>query len=160
MLERAFVEGIASQRLRRLAAYWAERGGGRLPRRADIDPVDFAWLLGQVFLLDVIREQALDFRFRLFGSEMARVYGRDLTGRRLSELEDREFTAALRPDYASVASSGRPLLRRGRLEWSQRDHIGYERLLLPLSGDGVTVDMILGATVYDLPDPKRVRHGS
>ncbi|SME97578.1 PAS domain-containing protein [Tistlia consotensis] len=160
MLDAEFLESIASPVLRRFALYWAERGGSGLPRRADIDPADFVWLLGQVFLIDVIREPELDFRFRLFGSEMARVYGRDLTGSRLSELDDQDYTAALRPDYASVVATGRPLLRRGRLEWLDRSHIGYERLLLPLSADGRLIDVILGATVYDLPDLRRVGRSS
>ena len=154
MLEQDFVEAIRSPALRRLAGYWQQRHRprGGLPGRSDIDPSDFVWLLGRVFLIEVLQERPeLDFRFRLFGSQMAQVYGRDLTGRRLSEIDDREFSAALRPDYMAVVETGLPSHRRGRLEWSGRGHIGYERILLPLAGDGERVDMLLGASIYDLP---------
>jgi hypothetical protein len=154
----AFLSSIASPALVGLAQYWEARARARpdggLPGRADIDPLDFQGLLGQVFLLDVVGRPARDFRFRLFGTEMVQVYGQDLTGRLLSELDDRDYAAALRPDYVTTATSGLPSVRRGRLEWAKRDHISYERLLLPLAEDGRQVDMLLGATLYERPVPR------
>jgi hypothetical protein len=42
-------------RLRRLYAYWQEKCGDRLfPDRADIDPVDFPYILGLVTIVDIV----------------------------------------------------------------------------------------------------------
>lgn len=151
MLDADLLEAIEAPALKALALYWAGRAPGRLPARADIDPAAFVPLLGNVFLIDVLHAPALDFRFRLFGTAMVEVYKRDLTGRLLSETAE-AFDSALRPDYVKVTEEAHPLLRRGQLEWPGRGHIGYERLILPLAADGCRVDMLLGATLYDLPD--------
>jgi len=48
---------IPSDLLQRMLAYWQSKCGGHaMPARADIDPVEFPWGLGNVSLLDVERD--------------------------------------------------------------------------------------------------------
>src|SRR3546814_4653792 len=50
----ALPEGIEDSRLQRLAAYWDScRAGRAMPARADIDPLDMGYLLGNLALVEV-----------------------------------------------------------------------------------------------------------
>jgi hypothetical protein len=132
----------------RLARHCAAMAGERnMPQRRSLDPQEVVWLLGRIFLLDVL-EGGADYRYRLFGSAMAMVYGEDLTGRRLSELGRDGFESAMRADYDAVVATRAPLFRRGDLLWPGKEYVGVERLLVPLSDDDRTVSMILGAACY------------
>jgi len=75
---------IVSPRLRRLYEYWDEKHGGRaMPSRADIDPVDMAFALGNVIPAEVLPETSPRFRIRLHGTARA-----SLRPERLAELPD------------------------------------------------------------------------
>lgn len=140
-------EAIQNPLLRDLYAHWeARRGGRRYPSRADFDPVELRALLGNIILIDVLREP-LRFRFRLHGTRLAERVGYDLTGRMLDDLPDPEFREVARASFTAVAESGEPLIaRRNRRLDSQR--LRYETVMLPLSNDGRTVDMLLVALLY------------
>src|SRR3546814_6166834 len=60
-------------RLQRLLGYWqAHRHGDALPGRDDIDPLEMAWILGDLSLVEVHRGAGgLRYRFRLIGSRVA-----------------------------------------------------------------------------------------
>lgn len=131
-------EGI----LTRLYAYWRSKGGeGRLPGRADIDPMDFPWALGRVCLLEVSQDP-LVFRYRLDGSLIAEHRRRDMTGRTTDELCSLALANVLRAQYGRVAKSGEP----NHFEvHCARDMASatISMLALPLSSDGALVDMLL-----------------
>ncbi|MEN8197897.1 MAG: PAS domain-containing protein, partial [Pseudomonadota bacterium] len=69
-------------RVQRFHAYWrAKCSDGRLPGRADIDPLDIPDLLPGIVLMDVAREKKrLRFRVRLAGTMVCNVHRRDITG--------------------------------------------------------------------------------
>ncbi len=129
-------------------AYWRARAGAKpIPARGDIDPIiDLGHIVQHLFLVDVERDP-LRFRFRLVGTEVADHVGKDMTGKYLDQLVEFDAQyARVKPDYettverrAATVSPVRFLTKDGRR------HINYERLLLPLSDDGRTVNMILGA---------------
>ena len=93
-IRRPAAEDIRDTRLRRLYDYWLEKKGQRhLPSRRDIDPVEFAYVLGHVILVEVLREP-LRFRVRVHGTEMVAKAGYDLTGKFLDDhpiAEDRRY---------------------------------------------------------------------
>src|SRR5260221_12473198 len=73
--------GLSDAALDRLYAYLeAKRGTREFAARRDIDPLDFAYALGNVILLDVLY-QPLRFRFRLVGSVISGRVGYDMTGK-------------------------------------------------------------------------------
>jgi len=70
-----------------LHRYWLNRRGERaIPRRSDIDPLDRELRphLGYIVLTDVVEPER--FRFRLVGSTLTKIVGRDSTGKYLDEV--------------------------------------------------------------------------
>jgi PAS domain-containing protein len=99
---------IREARLRRLYAYWRERKGDRrMPARRDIDPIDFAYLLGNIMLVDVIRDP-LRFRVRLHGTALVRLSAYELTGKLLDELPDTAYRAYAIERCRGLVESGEP----------------------------------------------------
>ena len=127
-----------------LFGYWASlRRGTRLPARLQIDPRDIKRLLPTVSLIDVAREP-LDFRMRLAGTALYGVYGREITGKRLSEIYNTAAADYWRAELGKVARDGRPAAGVHNLAWRGAAHLSILWLRLPLAANGRDVDMILG----------------
>jgi hypothetical protein len=132
-----------------LLAYWREKCAGRaMPARADIDPTDRALRphLGYIVLTDVLRPP-VRFRFRLIGSELTRLVGRDSTGRYMDELYAPEDYTNATEAYSWVVRHRAPLRILGDLRHANRDWLKMESLDLPISNDQAEVDMILTRSV-------------
>ncbi len=140
---------LQSPALKSLLAYWQARcpGAGRLPARADIDPVDFPALLPTVFLVDVQLAPRV-YRYRLVGTEIAEAYGRDFTGKRLDEVFSDIFRKATTVVFDQVVDHRAPVRTFGTLAWRETQQLGFEAIQMPLAADHATVDMILGAMAY------------
>jgi hypothetical protein len=137
----AQADGIADPRLRGLFDYWTtRRAPPALPARADFDVLDLKPWLGNLMLVDVI-EGGREFRYRLYGSTLAHYYGKDMTGRTTDEVraEAREW---VREEYRAVVAERRPMIVRRDREVRHRI-ASVSKLVLPLAGDGITVDMLL-----------------
>jgi hypothetical protein len=133
--------------LHRLYDYWRARcKDGRLPGRAVIDPVDLPFVLGDLLLVDVLRDP-LRFRYRLIGTNVVQPPQMDMNRRFVDEHPDAEFRRQALSVYTQVATSGRPLSVRHDAVMDGRVR-RHQTLLLPLAADGVTVDMVLGAMRY------------
>ena len=128
-----------------LRDYWNKKRGTRaMPSRADIDPLDLRSHLGSLVMIDVL-PGAADFRMRLIGTSITNVYGRDSTGKTLSELKagDPEWWRFCDELYRAVAQQQRMARARGTLRMVGKDFRQFDSLLLPLyAGDG-TVGIIL-----------------
>lgn len=136
---------LADDSLRRLYLYWKEkRGTRRYPARRDIDPLDFAYVLGWVTLVDVTYNPTR-FRFRLYGSELAHRIGTDLTGTYADQHPDHGFGAMLQRTWQEVLDRGEPISAHyDRVVENRRQP--WEALRLPMSSDGQVIDMLLAAT--------------
>lgn len=142
------IDEIVNPRLQRLYDYWCERRGGRrFPARADIDPVDLAFLLGNLILIDVIEGEPPGFSIRLHGTNLVQRAGYELTGKMLNELPDGEFRRLAMQTFAVVAKTGEPFRGYRDRVLDDRTH-RYETLILPLSKDGERVDMLLAGMIY------------
>lgn len=138
--------------LARLLEYWEERRRGRrFPLREDIDSLDIGYALGHVLLVNVQRAPAIRFRYRLWGTDLTRDYGQEMTGRYVDELQPPSFAARVQQHYLEALAAAAPQLHKFD------DVIGdrwftHERLLLPLGLRDApeTVGMILGA-IYRRP---------
>lgn len=92
------LDQVTSPPLLQVVAVWRRVRGGRvMPRRADILPEDIATALGWVNLLEV-RDTPPRFRFRLVGSMIAEVQGRDYTNCTIDDIALRNIAPqSLRP---------------------------------------------------------------
>ena len=136
-----------SQELRQLHRYWQDKAGDRqMPARRDIDPVmDLPAITPYMWLVDV-EEEPPGFRFRLLGTEVVAQYGTDFTGRRLDELGIDGERSAIEREYRETVAVKRPTCYRHAIDVEETGrYLPYERLLLPLSDDGETVNMLMGA---------------
>jgi hypothetical protein len=127
-----------------LFAYWASmRPRGGLPSRRHIDPAGFKRHLPTVSLIDVGRDP-FDYRVRLAGTGLYGVYGREITGRSLSEVYNTAAADYWRVELGKVVAERRPGVGVHNLAWRGASHLSILWLRLPLASDGCDVDMILG----------------
>lgn len=127
-----------------LYAYWAGlRHGPQLPGRGDIRPDAFKRLLPTISLIDV-RRDPLDFRLRLAGTGLYGVYGREITGRSLTEVYNTTAADYWRAELTKLVEERRPAVGVHNLAWRGASHMSILWLRLPLASNGKDVDMILG----------------
>ena len=143
------MDEIAHPNLRRLYEYWAEKRGERtMPSRANIDPLDITYIIGNVIMVDVVAGEPPRFRIRLHGTNLAQRVGYELTGKMLDELPVDDFRALAQQSFAWVVSKQLPL-------HSRRDRIidgkfaRYETVIMPLSDDGERANRLLVCLIYD-----------
>ena len=141
--------GAAVRAHEELFAYWASlREGARLPGRHHLDPGGFTRLLPTISLIDVAPPSragaAPEFRMRLAGTGLYGVYGREITGKRLSDIYNSAAADYWRTELGKVCSERRPAVGVHNLAWRGASHLSILWLRLPLASDGEQVDMILG----------------
>ncbi|MCR9070332.1 MAG: PAS domain-containing protein [Alphaproteobacteria bacterium] len=142
---------MSSPRIRRAYTYWSEKQrGAALPARADIDPSDIPTVLPHMTLVERDADTGR-MRYRLFGSALVDLIGRDPTGQYLDEVYP-DFNGSPSKIYREqVFDMGKPSHRIGRptLRFA-KDFYSVERLYLPLAEDGRNVDMVIGVLVFSL----------
>ncbi|MEW6388852.1 MAG: PAS domain-containing protein [Pseudomonadota bacterium] len=125
-------------------AYWASlRRGAGLPGRVDLHPSNMKRLLPTVSLIDVMREPR-DYRLRLAGTGLYGVYGREITGKSLTEVYNTAAAEYWRKELDKVVDERRPGVGVHSLAWRGAPHMSILWLRLPLASNGKDVDMILG----------------
>ena len=133
--------------LRRLLAYWEEKRAGRaFPRRADVDPLDFRFMLDRIALTEVHENPAefagRRYRLRLVGSYWHRMLGFEATGLWMHDWPHANQRQLTENFYAALIDGRRPrFARRDIIVDDQLLH--YEIMLLPLSEDGSRISMIM-----------------
>jgi hypothetical protein len=141
---------IATPQLRLLAELWAsKRREDALPCRADFSDDDLRPWFGNLLMVDVI-EGPHRFRFRLMGTSLVDAASRELTGKFFDEADISGYEPDVLEDYAEVVRTRVPLCKTRHYDpvpGTFMDHWRiYERLLLPLAGDGKAIDRILGCS--------------
>jgi len=140
---------IAHEPLQRLLDYWNDKRAGRkAPARADIDPADIPALLPWIGLGEIV-EDPPRVRARLLGSEVESLYGVTFHGQYLDQEDMNDHRVEILKEYATAIRTMEPVV--GQWEFTKHDgrHIAYERIILPLSSDGETVDMLLAGWAFD-----------
>jgi hypothetical protein len=120
---------------------WLRKRGARaMPSKADLPAPDLRPWLGDVHLIEVI-EQGRDYRYLIFGTDIARYYDVEMTRRLASEWPDAMREAAF-ATYGRVTRDACPYLVRQN-EVAVDRVFSNHRLVLPLSNGGQAVDHIL-----------------
>jgi hypothetical protein len=151
---------IPSDLLQRMFAYWQSKCGGHaMPARADIDPVEFAWGLGNVSLLDVERDP-LQFRYRLAGSKLTRIMEVDLTGRSIDDIKHADFRDLMRKHLQEIVETAMPSVYCISITNGGGPQT-YVRLALPLRGadGGVAMILTMIEMIGPLPDRDDIAGG-
>jgi hypothetical protein len=138
---------IRNPLLRRLYDHWnAKRAGRAFPARADFDPVELRWIIGNLLLVDVMRDP-LRFSVRLHGTNLANRAGFEMTGKAMDDYPDPEYAKVALRSFTMVVETRRPFARVNERIIDGRAY-GYETAMLPLSSDGEAIDMLLVGLVY------------
>jgi len=135
---------ITDERLKEGYAYWCRKAaGGRLPRRADVDPIEIPHLLPHIRIVDVVEQGR--FRYRLVGTETRQQHKCDPTGHFLDEVLSPPSGPRIIEVYAECVRDRRPIYVEH--EFVQPNGRGIYRLskalYTPLSEDGVAVNQVL-----------------
>jgi hypothetical protein len=139
-----FAELITDPVQRALYAYWRDKAGAQsMPARADLDPLDMPKpALKDIGLITVV-DGGRDFSYRLVGTNNVSRMGLDITGRLASEVYQGEYRDFLMAIYREVVAKQSCILSIGQFSISGRSNLSTTRLLMPLSSDGRSVDMII-----------------
>src|SRR5262245_42334899 len=154
--KRAFRAQLVIQGQRTLFDHWLGAAGTRpMPSRSDIDPFSVPKLLPNIGLIDA-RDGLGEARFRLAGTRLHDVYGREITGEHVAHVFSGEQANYWHRVHERVVNGAVPHhgVVRGPVEG--RDHVVLFWLRLPLSDDGSTVDRVLCLDVAAPTETARV----
>ncbi len=133
---------------RKALAYWEFKRGARLmPSRADLDPAEMVEFLSFVFLLDVRREP-LDFRYRLIGTVMDEHMTSRYTGTWMSEIEHQKPPSIIWSSCQQVVETRVPFSSDTPYVGKNKEFKRTEDIIMPLSDDGETVNMLLVTAAF------------
>jgi PAS domain S-box-containing protein len=118
------------------------RNGRVLPRRDEFDLGTMKRWVSQLSIATASPDGR--FQFRLFGTELARLYGRDLTSCMLDELAPKDLWSVVIMHYREVMKTREPLFCPVSIS-NGRWYNEVSRLLLPLADKGDTVAFIMAA---------------
>jgi hypothetical protein len=149
----AVVPPEGDKRIWRIFDYWRRISPSEtvLPGRQHLEPLDLPEVLRWVWLVDVQREP-LRFRYRLVGTGHRDAMGADLTGRWVDEVFPGFARLRAHADLVAAAGGETRYCRRAPELPVEKGLVRMERVVLPLARDGVTVDMLLGLSLFTRAD--------
>ena len=133
-----------------LLAYWQSKAPpGGVPRRVDIVAAEIPRLLPNLAIAEPI-EAGGDWRFRLVGTWLATRYDFDWTGRRVSELSQRDVADEIIALFNRLAQERVPAFVQARARIPPDEQLAYEAAVLPILGrDDRTMWMLAGLFFED-----------
>ena len=137
---------LPDPKLRRLHAIWLSKcTPGRLPGRADFDPIELPpALLPWITIFDV---EGARFRIRIVGTGIVEALGQDNTGQYADDLPN---TKALQARAHWVVENAKPFFMTDLpIPWDQERYHRYSVLCTPLATNGVDVDKLLYLMSFD-----------
>lgn len=135
-----------------LSLWSQKRGKKAMPSRADFRPSDMRAHIGSIVVAEALPDFA-DFRFKLVGTEVAKYFLADCTGRTIKEAyppPDNRFGDCVLKNYRDAASGRSPLhTRLHGIRWSNGFNYDMQAVYLPLSENGETATGVLTAFAYE-----------
>ncbi len=132
------MDSVRTDEMRSLVGYWGWlRGGRAMPGREKLDPLAILpAALPCVFLIEPLwGAEPLDFHFRLIGTGVARMTGRDMTGHKMEEGIYAGHGETVMAPPRLAARESRPYLCSGRFAWRAHGYLS-ESVYLPMEEDG------------------------
>lgn len=129
---------------RELYAYWQRLRGARpAPDRTEIEPSDIRRILGDTFILEAVSRH--EYRFRLAGTRVCALYGRELKGKDFLSFwqgKDREAVATM---LAAVSQDAAAAVFGMKGISAHERELPCEILLLPIRQKGEGWTRVLGS---------------
>lgn len=123
---------------------------GRFPAQRDLDLTTIPGLVAHAFIMDVLEDRR--FRYRFVGTHIDRELGVTTTGIRLDEYRSGAALESLTALFATVAERGVGGHMMTRMSTETSEAQIYERIALPVSDDGETVNKVAGAWFNHWPE--------
>lgn len=151
----AFLTSIDSRDLKMVGSHWCvARGTRMMPSWSQLKP---AALSKQLPIIWAYRydPQTGEFMGRLAGDRISQIFEKQVKGTPMENLfPPKAFKWAYRL-FSRVVREPAIYWSSGQIFSHLDRHGSGERIILPLSSDGITADGILGATEYRYPHPNR-----
>ena len=152
----SFIEAIASPSLKRVAAHWNEaRQGQRMPAWSALRPSAIARELPIVWAYKYDSEKD-EFVGRLAGERTVETFGKSFRGLRLSDAQPPEAFSWVFDRLKRVVTEPALYGYAGCVFKQLHRYGSGERIMLPLSTDGLVSDGVVGATEYQLERRGRI----
>src|SRR5262245_32327686 len=117
---------------REFFAYWdGKRGDARAPDRSEIEPASLRELLGDIFVLSY--DPAAGYPFRVAGTRVCALFGRDLKDKSFAALFDRESRREVEEIVAAVGDEMLPAIAGLTATTPRGTRTHLELLLLPFN---------------------------
>jgi hypothetical protein len=129
---------------RELFGYWVARRGTRsAPERGEIEPSAIRRALGDVFILEF--DRLAGHPFRLAGTRVCALFGRELKNDRFIDLWDAESRVALAELIDAIANEATGVVASAKGSTAEGWTQDVELVLLPLAHRGDTRARMIGA---------------
>ncbi|CAO3423553.1 PAS domain-containing protein [Azospirillum doebereinerae] len=142
---------LATPYLSGLLDFWLTKcASGRPPAPSSIAPADLRPWKDNIVVFEVFDDddgESGAFVYSYYGKALAAAFGHSRLGATLDALPP-DQRAILQPEYESVRRERLPVARVHTADFDGRQR-SWERLVLPMSSDGVTIDKLVVAT-YEL----------
>ena len=140
---------ISSEKVLAFHRFWQSHcRDGRLPTKADMDPIAMKAFLSTVVLTKV-HYGPLDFEYRIIGDEVMARLG-NMTGKRVRETALINASSSAYRNYCAVVESKSPQFLQGPAVTAFKNDRPYlmSRVHCPLSSDGETIDYIISCLTF------------
>jgi hypothetical protein len=117
-----------------------------MPARADFDPVDVPQILPNITITDVFYDP-LRFRYRLIGTAITELTGRDATGKWLDRELYGDNLDRMLWTFQSCVEGREPVAVRQQAQFPNRDWVTVEVLLMPLGDRDDRVSQIISCLI-------------
>ena len=130
--------------LDRIRGYWEslKRGDNEMPFWDDVNLSTLPDLADRLMLVDAF-ERPQRFRFNAVGAKIRELYGADLVGKFVDEINPRNPIDFLTAQASVTIEAKLPTFFQSAAALGSKSHRGYGRLLLPMWGNG-RIEMMLG----------------
>lgn len=118
-----------------------------MPARRDIVPSEIKDILPLIQLYDML-DGAAAYRVRLLGTEVAQAFEQSPTGQVFDHTSTHPLVIRMLAVFEQVVKQRKPLIARAdRTAIDKRSFAPIESAFLPLSENGIDVNVVLAATV-------------
>lgn len=138
--------------LRGFTDYWFSiaPGNGLLPSRADFDLLAVPAIVPRIMIIERIpTESGLRDKYRFVGTRHREQSGRELTGKFFDEVWDERSCEDARRLFAHITETRQPHYWERSVEIDGGFSISFIRVLCPLASDRQSVNMFIGAWIFD-----------